>query len=126
MSTVIIIDCHCQICSVQPWETKSCNQRRVPHSASRKICILIQERMTKKRGEKEDEAKCRWLFIMSTTLWASRAKRKMGVGELNKLLFIEELNAVEYFSASGEVAKYLPMKSTQHTHAKMKRTAVSL
>lgn len=80
----------------------------------------------KKEGGKEDEAKCRWLFIMSTTLWASRAKRKTGVGELNKLLFIEELNAVEYFSASGEVAKYLPMKSTQHTHAKMKRTAVSL
>lgn len=53
-------------------------------------------------------------------------KEKIGIGELNKRMFIEEPNAAEYFSVSGEVAKYLPMKSTQRTHAEMKRTAVSL
>lgn len=83
--------------------------------------------MKNKGGKKEgSKMEVKQLFIESTTLWASRAKRKIGVGELNKPLFIEELNAVDYFSVSGEVAKYLPMKGTRHTPAKMKRTAVSL
>lgn len=76
---------------------------------------------------RKDGAEKRSSSISSTALWGHpEQKQRIGAGELNQPLFIEEFNAAEYFSVSSEVVEYLPMKSTQHTHAKMKRTAVSL
>lgn len=119
MSTVIIIDCHCQTCSVQPREAESCSHRRATVSLSQH---LNQERKRKR----EEAAILRGKQLFECYTHQPEQNQRIGGGKLNKPLFIEELNAAEYFSVSGEVVEYLPMKSTQQTHAKMKRTVVSL
>lgn len=59
------------------------------------------------------------------SVWASRSKRKMGVGELNERLFIRELNAAEYFLSAVKRLNICHWKALS-AHAKMKSTAASL
>lgn len=78
MSTVIIIDCHCQSCSVQPWEMNTtiiesvCSNSYEPCLVSHNACLYQQL----KYGKSPEEWYKKHHVILPTPFWQKSLKKE--------------------------------------------------
>lgn len=129
MSTVMIIDCHCQICSVQPWGV---NSRTID------VCQVHPVAKSGLKSWKERPPPChkrintqeKQVFIEPTfvSLWREKKGKKRGLWNQISDCFFRGLllqNIILFFLPAMKWLNIFHWKALS-VHAKMERTDVSL